>query len=52
MGVTGINFLLNGMEVVPQQAVLDSLRLFAREVMPHFTKGEALAPARAAGAGL
>jgi alkanesulfonate monooxygenase SsuD/methylene tetrahydromethanopterin reductase-like flavin-dependent oxidoreductase (luciferase family) len=48
MGVTGVNFLLNGMEVVPQQAVLDSLRLFAKEVMPQFTKREALAPARAA----
>jgi hypothetical protein len=24
------------MEMVPQQAVLDSMRLFAREVMPQF----------------
>ena len=36
IGVTGINFLLNAMEMVPQQQVLDSLRLFAREVMPQF----------------
>ena len=36
IGVTGINFLLNAMEMVPQQQVLDSLRLFAREVMPRF----------------
>jgi hypothetical protein len=36
IGVTGINFLLNAMEMVPQQAVLDSMRLFAREVLPQF----------------
>jgi hypothetical protein len=36
LGVTGINFLLNALEVVPQQQVLDSLRLFAKEVMPRF----------------
>jgi alkanesulfonate monooxygenase SsuD/methylene tetrahydromethanopterin reductase-like flavin-dependent oxidoreductase (luciferase family) len=35
-GVTGINFLLNALETVPQQEVLDSMRLFAREVMPRF----------------
>ena len=39
IGVTGINFLLNACEVVPQQAVLDSMRLFAAEVMPRFTAG-------------
>ena len=36
IGVTGINFLLNAMEMVPQEAVLESMRLFAREVMPQF----------------
>jgi alkanesulfonate monooxygenase SsuD/methylene tetrahydromethanopterin reductase-like flavin-dependent oxidoreductase (luciferase family) len=35
-GVTGINFLLNAVETVPQEDVLDSMRLFAREVMPRF----------------
>ena len=36
VGVTGINFILNAMEVVPQADVLASLRLFAAEVMPAF----------------
>lgn len=36
VGVTGINFLLNAMEIIPQSQVMDSLRLFAREVMPQF----------------
>ena len=36
MGVDQINFLLNAVEVLPQDQVLDSLRLFAREVMPAF----------------
>lgn len=35
-GVDRVNFLLNANEVIPQQQVLDSLRLFATEVMPHF----------------
>jgi hypothetical protein len=39
LGLTGINFLLNALEVVPQREVLDSMRLFAREVMPHFRSG-------------
>jgi hypothetical protein len=34
--VDRINFLLNCMEEIPQEQVLKSLRLFAREVMPHF----------------
>jgi len=45
IGVDGINFILNGMETIPQAEVLASLRLFAREVLPHFEKD---APARAA----
>jgi len=36
IGVDEINFLLNASEVLPQQQVLDSLQLFAREVMPAF----------------
>ncbi|MFN0093460.1 MAG: LLM class flavin-dependent oxidoreductase [Dehalococcoidia bacterium] len=36
VGVDRINFLLNALEVVPQEEVLKSLRLFAKEVMPHF----------------
>ena len=39
IGVDGVNFMLNSMEVIPQQKVLDSLRLFAREVIPVFRKG-------------
>ena len=35
-GVDRINFLLNAAETIPQEQVLESLRLFAREVMPHF----------------
>jgi alkanesulfonate monooxygenase SsuD/methylene tetrahydromethanopterin reductase-like flavin-dependent oxidoreductase (luciferase family) len=38
IGVDGINFILNGMETIAQPAVLESLRLFAREVMPQFKK--------------
>jgi alkanesulfonate monooxygenase SsuD/methylene tetrahydromethanopterin reductase-like flavin-dependent oxidoreductase (luciferase family) len=36
MGVDTINFMLNVVEVVPQEAVLKSMRLFAKEVMPAF----------------
>jgi alkanesulfonate monooxygenase SsuD/methylene tetrahydromethanopterin reductase-like flavin-dependent oxidoreductase (luciferase family) len=36
IGVTGINFLINTCETVPQEEVLASLRLFASEVMPKF----------------
>jgi hypothetical protein len=36
MGVDCVNFVLNVLEVVPQEQVLYSLRLFAREVMPNF----------------
>src|SRR5205085_2715717 len=34
MGIDGINFLLNAAEMVPQEQVLASMRLFAKEVMP------------------
>ena len=43
VGVDRINFLLNAVETVPQEQVLDSLRLFAREVMPAFASKEAAA---------
>ena len=36
VGVDHINFLLNCLETVPQEEVLASLRLFAKEVMPQF----------------
>jgi len=39
-GADQVNFLLNALETVPQEQVLDSLRLFAKEVMPHFQKNE------------
>jgi alkanesulfonate monooxygenase SsuD/methylene tetrahydromethanopterin reductase-like flavin-dependent oxidoreductase (luciferase family) len=35
-GIDQVNFLLQAAEIIPQQQVLDSLRLFAEEVMPHF----------------
>ena len=41
IGVDGVNFLLNALEVIPQEKVLASLRLFAREVMPRFKRGGA-----------
>ena len=36
IGYDGINFIAQFMEVVPQQYVLDSMRLFAEEDMPQF----------------
>jgi len=36
VGFDGINFIAQFMEIVPQQYVLDSMRLFAQEVMPQF----------------
>jgi hypothetical protein len=35
-GVDRVNFLLNAAENIPQEQVLNSLRLFAKEVMPAF----------------
>jgi alkanesulfonate monooxygenase SsuD/methylene tetrahydromethanopterin reductase-like flavin-dependent oxidoreductase (luciferase family) len=45
-GVDRVQFLLNTTEVIPQAQVLDSLRLFAREVMPHFTDDRAARASR------
>jgi alkanesulfonate monooxygenase SsuD/methylene tetrahydromethanopterin reductase-like flavin-dependent oxidoreductase (luciferase family) len=39
IGVDAINFLVNTAETISQDQVLDSMRLFAREVMPHFASG-------------
>ena len=39
VGFDGINFIHQFMEVLPQQYVLDSMRLFAEEVMPRFKTG-------------
>ena len=47
-GVDRVQFLLNAAETIPQQQVLDSMRLFAREVMPHFTDDSAAEASRAA----
>lgn len=36
VGVDQVNFLVNACEILPQEQVLESLRLFAREVIPAF----------------
>jgi alkanesulfonate monooxygenase SsuD/methylene tetrahydromethanopterin reductase-like flavin-dependent oxidoreductase (luciferase family) len=48
VGVDRMTFLLNAGETIPQEQVLDSLRLFAREVMPAMTRAERAEAARAA----
>ena len=50
MGVDTMNLILNVVECVPQQDVLKSLRLFAKEVMPHFSSKQTMAEAAAAAA--
>jgi alkanesulfonate monooxygenase SsuD/methylene tetrahydromethanopterin reductase-like flavin-dependent oxidoreductase (luciferase family) len=49
IGVDQVNVIVNALEVIPQQEVLDSLRLFAAEVLPAFrppsTVAAAVAPA-------
>ena len=47
LGVDCINFILNANEVVPQDQVMASLRLFAKEVMPHFARKPVTAAAAA-----
>ncbi|MGH7813843.1 MAG: LLM class flavin-dependent oxidoreductase [Candidatus Binataceae bacterium] len=49
VGVDRVNFLVNALEVVPQDQVLKSLRLFAKEVMPHFKTASDSASAAAGG---
>jgi alkanesulfonate monooxygenase SsuD/methylene tetrahydromethanopterin reductase-like flavin-dependent oxidoreductase (luciferase family) len=36
VGVDGINMLVNAMETLPQEQVLESMRLFAQHVIPKF----------------
>lgn len=36
VGIDGVNFICNTCEQIPQEQVLDSLRLFAAEVLPKF----------------
>lgn len=50
VGVDRMTFLINTGETIPQEAVLGSLRLFAKEVMPVMTRGEKADGARAAAA--
>ncbi len=45
IGVDGINFLVNACETVPQADVLESMRLFAAEVMPAFRPATSSVPA-------
>lgn len=40
IGVDGLNFVVQAAEVLEQEAVLESMRTFAREVMPKFKKSE------------
>lgn len=42
-GVDSVNFLVNCIDVIPQEDVLDSLRLFAKEVMPAFSRAREVA---------
>jgi alkanesulfonate monooxygenase SsuD/methylene tetrahydromethanopterin reductase-like flavin-dependent oxidoreductase (luciferase family) len=46
-GIDRVNFVLNCVEMIPQEQVLNSLRLFAKEVMPAFAER----PAQTATAG-
>ncbi|MGH7841596.1 MAG: LLM class flavin-dependent oxidoreductase [Candidatus Binataceae bacterium] len=48
-GVDRVNFLINALETVPQEQVLNSLRVFARHVMPHFQDSSAQAAAAGGG---
>jgi alkanesulfonate monooxygenase SsuD/methylene tetrahydromethanopterin reductase-like flavin-dependent oxidoreductase (luciferase family) len=41
IGIDQINFMLNAAEILPQEQVLESLRVFAREVMPSFPREDA-----------
>lgn len=50
-GVDRVNFILNCMELIPQEKVLESLRVFAKEVMPHFQDDNTTATAQTATVG-
>jgi hypothetical protein len=47
VGVDRMCFLINTGETIPQEKVLASLRLFAEEVMPAFTRKERAEAAKA-----
>jgi hypothetical protein len=47
-GVDRVSFMLNAAEIIPQEQLLASLRLFAKEVMPAFAESR---PQAAAGGG-
>ena len=49
IGFDGLNFIVNFMEVLPQQYVLDSLRLFGEEVLPRFKAAAPVAVGAEAG---
>ena len=51
VGVDRMVFLINTGETIPQEKVLNSLRLFATDVMPAFTRRERAEASRAAEAG-
>ena len=46
--VDRVSFMLNAAEIIPQEQLLNSLRLFAKEVMPAFAESQ---PARVAAGG-
>jgi alkanesulfonate monooxygenase SsuD/methylene tetrahydromethanopterin reductase-like flavin-dependent oxidoreductase (luciferase family) len=50
IGVDQINFMLNAIETVPQEQVLASMSLFAKEVMPHFAPANKASATATAGA--
>jgi alkanesulfonate monooxygenase SsuD/methylene tetrahydromethanopterin reductase-like flavin-dependent oxidoreductase (luciferase family) len=37
-GFDSINFLTNAVEMLPQEQVLNSIRLFGKHVIPHFKR--------------
>jgi alkanesulfonate monooxygenase SsuD/methylene tetrahydromethanopterin reductase-like flavin-dependent oxidoreductase (luciferase family) len=37
-GFDSINFLTNAVEMLPQEQVLNSIRLFGKHVIPHFNR--------------
>lgn len=50
-GVDEVAFLLNASEMLPHEEVMESLRLFGREVMPHFASASGVGTATEAKVG-
>ena len=48
MGVDRMVFIINTAEVIPQEKVLNSLRLFSEQVMPAFQRGRSTSATRRA----